>query len=462
MAINRRQFLIGSGIALMSPYLPAYASKVPAVLRASPAKAQLAPDEYPITKVWAYGDSIPGTTLRIKQGETFSTRFQNDLPEASTVHWHGIRIDNKMDGVPGVTQELVPPKGSFDYKFVVPDAGTYWYHSHNRSWEQMAKGLSGPFIVEELNPPEVDSDEIVVIDDWRINDDGQLDKNFGSMRDHSHGGRLGNWVTINGVGMDQASLDVKQNQRLRLRLINTSNALILNLSLKGFKAWQVALDGMPLDKVQLVTENIVIAPAQRVDLIVDVTEKLNETAQLIAHSRGHDVPFVRFPVKGQQREQALKEPKPLPPNNVPAITNLEKTPITELVMEGGAMGQMKSATFEGKEHTTRELVQKGMVWSFNGVAAKTNTPLLTIKKDDTVRLRLVNNTAWPHGIHLHGHHFRQIQDDGKQGPLRDTILINRGETMDIAFVADNPGKWLLHCHMLEHAASGMVTWIQVA
>jgi len=107
---------------------------------------------------------------------------------------------------------LIPPKGSFDYKFVVPDAGTYWYHSHNRTWEQLAKGLYGPLIVEEHKPPMVDSDEVLVIDDWRINDDGQIDKNFGSMRDFSHGGRLGNWVTVNGVGMDTASLEVKQFQ----------------------------------------------------------------------------------------------------------------------------------------------------------------------------------------------------------------------------------------------------------
>ena len=461
MTINRRQFLISSGIALMTPYLPAYAYQVPMILRASKAKAQLAPAKYPQTNVWAYGESIPGTTLRIKQGETFSTRFQNDLAEGSSIHWHGIRIDNKMDGVPGMTQEIVPPKASFDYKFVVPDAGTYWYHSHNRSWEQMAKGLYGPLIVEEHKPPLVDSDEVLVIDDWRIGDDGQINKNFGSMMDHSHGGRLGNWVTVNGVGMDSASLEVKQFKRLRLRLINVSNSLILNLSLKGFKAWQVALDGQPLDKVQALTENLVIAPAQRVDLIVDVTEKPNGTAQLIAHSRGQEVPFFTFPVKGQQRVQTLSEPKPLPSNNVPAITNLDKTPITELLMEGGAMGRMKSAIFEGKELTTRELVQKGMIWSFNGVSDMTDNPLLKIKQNETARLRIINNTSWPHGMHLHGHHFRQIHDDGKQGPLRDTILVDRGKSMDIAFVADNPGDWLLHCHMLEHTASGMKTWIQV-
>jgi len=266
----------------MAPYYRTYASQVPTILRASTAKAQLAPAKYPKTNVWAYGESIPGTTLRIKQGETLSTRFQNDLPEGSSVHWHGIRIDNKMDGVPGMTQEIVKPKASFDYKFVVPDAGTYWYHSHNRSWEQMAKGLYGPLIVEEHNPPLVDSDEVLVIDDWRLGDDAQIKGNFGAMMDHSHGGRMGNWLTVNGVGMNEASLVVKQYKRLRLRLINVANAQIFNLSLKGFSAWLVALDGQPLEKVQPLEDNIVLAPAQRVDLIVDVIEKPNSTGQLIA------------------------------------------------------------------------------------------------------------------------------------------------------------------------------------
>jgi len=169
----------------------------------------------------------------------------------------------------------------------------------------------------------------------------------------------------------------------------------------------------------------------------------------------------KFPVTGQQRDQALGEAEPLPLNNVPEITNLDKAPITELLMEGGAMGRMRSAIYEGKELTTRELVSQGMVWSFNGVAGMTDKPLLKVKKNETVRIRMINNTSWPHGMHLHGHHFRQIHDDNKQGPLRDTILLNRGETMDIAFVADNPGDWLFHCHMLEHQASGMKTWIQV-
>ena len=462
MTITRRQFLISSGAALMMPYYRARAAQVPKVLRASTAKAQLAPAKYPATHVWAFGGSIPGTTLRLKQGETLSTRFQNDLPEGSSVHWHGIRIDNKMDGVPGLTQKLVEPKTSFDYEFVVPDAGTYWYHSHNRSWEQMAKGLYGPLIVEEHNPPEVDRDEVLLIDDWRLGDDAQINPNFGSMMDLSHGGRQGNWLTVNGIGMDKASLEVKQFERLRLRLINVANAQIFTLSLEGLSGWLIALDGQPLGQVQPLMGSITLAPAQRVDLIVDVLEKSGSTGQLNLKSRDKNIPIFKFLVNDEQRKKTLAQPKPLPANAVPEITNLDKAPITELRMEGGAMGGMRSAIYKGKELTTQELVKEGMIWSFNGVAGMPDKPLLEVKKNETVRIRMINDTGWPHGMHLHGHHFRQIHEDGKQGPLRDTILLNRGESMDIAFMADNPGDWLFHCHMLEHQAAGMKTWIRVS
>jgi len=460
--VTRRQFLISIGVALMAPYYRVKAAQLPKILRATIAKAQLAPAKYPLTTVWAFDNIVPGTMLRTKQGETISMRFQNDLPEGSSVHWHGIRIDNKMDGVPGLTQELVQPEASFDYKFVVPDAGTYWYHSHNRSWEQMAKGLYGPLIVEEHNPPDVDRDEVMVIDDWRLSDDAQISANFGSMMDHSHGGRQGNWITVNGIGMDKASLQVKQFERLRLRLINVANAQVFTLSLQGLNAWLVALDGQPLEKVQLLTGNITLAPAQRVDLIVDVMEKSGTVGELSFNSRGKNIPFFKFPVNGEQRKKIMAQPGPLPANSVPKITNLDKVPITELLMEGGAMGGMRSAIYKGKELTTRELVKEGMIWSFNGVVGMTDKPLLEVKRNETVRIQIINETSWPHAMHLHGHHFRQIHKDGKQGPLRDTLLLNRGERMNIAFVADNPGNWLLHCHMLEHQASGMKTWIRVS
>ena len=125
------------------------------------------------------------------------------------------------------------------------------------------------------------------------------------------------------------------------------------------------------------------------------------------------------------------------------------------------MSGMRKAMMGGQVTGIRGLAAAGKIWAFNGTVDKSDTPLVEASLGETVRIAMINDTAWPHGMHLHGHHFRRIDRDGVIGPLRDTVLMNRGETVEIAFVADNPGDWLLHCHMLEHSAGGMMTWLRV-
>ena len=460
--ITRRGFLSLPAVASLAslPLSGKAGSDNYPVLQAVAGKARLTPDDYPETKVWTYGGSVPGTALRVKQGERLQRLFENQLSEPSAVHWHGVRIDNNMDGVPGLTQKVVEPGSQFVYDFVAPDAGTYWYHSHHRSWEQMARGLYGSLIVEEANPPEVDRDEVLLIDDWRLGDDAQITDDFGQMMQWSHAGRTGNWLTVNGVGMDTAALEVEQHERLRLRLVNVANASVFYLQLKGVQGKVVALDGQPLEQPQSL-DDLELAPAQRMDLIVDITAGEEEKAGLVLFSRSQEIPLMAFHVSGQKRTKRMPEPDALPANPLTPLKSPEGTPVTELLMEGGAMGVMRSATYKGKEVGMRELMQQGMAWAFNGVAGLTDKPLLTVKRDETVRIKLINDTAWPHGIHLHGHHFREVLGKDKFGPWRDTLLLRRGDRREIAFVADNPGDWLFHCHMLEHQAAGMKTWLQV-
>ena len=125
------------------------------------------------------------------------------------------------------------------------------------------------------------------------------------------------------------------------------------------------------------------------------------------------------------------------------------------------MGGMASARFGAETLDARALAGRGMVWAFNGRAGMPETPFAELARGETVALEMVNDTAWPHAMHLHGHHFRAVGADGTPGPLRDTLLVGPRGTATIAFVADNPGDWLVHCHMLAHAASGMMTWIRV-
>ncbi|MDW4497145.1 multicopper oxidase family protein [Sulfitobacter sp. D35] len=459
--LTRRQFHRSAIGAAAVAALPAIARPATApILQAREGNVRLAPEDYPETRIWGYDGTVPGPVLRARQGERMTQMFRNDLPQASTVHWHGIRIANDMDGAAGLTQPAVPPGSDFFYDFVLPDAGTYWYHPHNRTFEQMARGLYGALIVEEeTGAPEVDIDEVLLLDDWRLTDKAQIAEDFGNMHDRAHAGRIGNWITVNAEG--DWSRAVPRHSRMRLRLVNTANARIFSLEARGLDGWVVALDGMPLEASQPLGR-ITLAPAQRVDLVVDVVADEGAEAFLVSFEADGGYAIAAFPVAGTARDARLAAPGALPANPVPALGPLDTAIRTELLMEGGAMGGLRGAKLDGRSMDIRDMAAAGKAWAFNGMADMGETPLLEAGIGDTVRIVMKNDTAWSHGMHLHGHHFRQIAADGTTGPLRDTVLMGSGETVEIAFVADNPGDWLLHCHMLEHSAGGMMTWLRVS
>ncbi|RMH47671.1 MAG: multicopper oxidase family protein [Alphaproteobacteria bacterium] len=465
--ITRREFMMGTGasalglLGVAGPRAAMAEGSGPPILRAREVPVRLLPDDYPETRLWSFADATPGQTLRLKQGARLVRRLVNDLPAATSVHWHGIRIDNAMDGVAGLTQDPVEPGGSFDYDFVLPDAGTWWYHAHTRSHEQVARGLYGALIVDEAEPPEVDRDEVLVLDDWRLNPrDGQIDPDFANMHDLSHGGRLGNFVTTN--GRHDLTLEVRRHERLRLRLINAANARIFVLALAGLDGWIMAHDGMPLPRPEPVGNVVILAPAQRVDLIVDVVADEGESAHVVRIERNDGFSQVELRVTGVESRARRSAPGPLPQNPRMEVPGIEGARRLRLVMEGGAMGRMDAAILDGRRQSFRDIAQAGRFWAFNGVVGMTEAPLAELARGETARIEIVNDTVFPHAMHLHGMHVREILPDGALGPLRDTILVSRGEIREIAFLADNPGDWLLHCHMLAHAAAGMTTWLRVA
>jgi len=458
---NLLQTGAASGLLWALPQAGLAAADAPVSMTAQVANLQLAPPNYAKTEVWGYDGRMPGTTIRVGQGDRVKRRFVNELPQASSVHWHGIRIDNAMDGVAGFTQDAVPVGGFFDYDFVVPDAGTYWFHAHNRSVEQVARGLYGALIVEEPTAPDVDRDEVLVLDDWWLDPKtAQIYTDFDSPHSRSHAGRIGNFVATN--GKFGQTMDVKQNQRLRLRLINAANARIFELDLEGLQGWVMAYDGMPLAVPEKIDGRFVLAPAQRVDLFVDVTAEEGQTAHLLRLDDGKSVSQAAFQVMGVAASTRRAAPVALPANPNMEITGLENARQFNLVMEGGAMGRLDTAILNGERRSFEQLIAANEYWAFNGVVGLTDAPLARMSRGETAQLQIYNDTSYPHAMHLHGMHFREIKPDGSQGPLRDTLLMVGGETRTIAFVADNPGKWLFHCHMLSHAASGMMTWVDVA
>ncbi len=462
--LNRRKALV-TGAALAAMPRVALAKSAPLRIKPQAGMARLGPPDVPKTAIWGYDGQVPGPEIRVKQGDEVRATLDNGLKQPTTIHWHGIRIENAMDGVAALTQDPVEPGATFDYRFTAPDAGTFWYHPHNRTWEQMARGLYGPLIIEEAEPPAYDRDITLMLDDWRLGEDGRIDEeSFGSMRDWSHAGRLGNWPTVNGA--PQPDYPVKRNERLRLRIINCANASVQVLRLDGMDARVVAYDGMPVEPLAL-DGTFILAPAQRVDLIADVTA--DEGALMIAGRENFRA--CGFKVGGEARGKPLTDPVALPPNPLSTDLDLKEAVRTTLTVGGGAMGGMADAriggfgaAYRGEDPVAgvfdaRTLaVEHDLVWALNGVAGMPLEPLFKAERGQTAVVRLINEGRWPHAMHFHGHHFREVTEGS---PWRDTILLGPRETKEVAFIADNPGRWMLHCHMLEHQAGGMGTWFEV-
>jgi FtsP/CotA-like multicopper oxidase with cupredoxin domain len=257
--------LAASGGALTSL---ASAAAVEHRLVARRARARLVPEAHGETDIWSYNGTAPGPEIRVRQGGRLRVVVENRLDEGTTVHWHGIRLPNAMDGVPYVTQPPIEPGGKFAYEFTVPDAGTYWYHPHQRSYEQSGRGMHGALIVEERHPPQVDREITWVLGDWRLDRDASIRGGFGNFMDASHAGRIGNTVTLNGQVRER--LEVRAGERIRLRLVNTANARIFGLEFRDHEPRIVALDGQPVEPHRPEGNVVVLGPAMRADLMIDM------------------------------------------------------------------------------------------------------------------------------------------------------------------------------------------------
>jgi FtsP/CotA-like multicopper oxidase with cupredoxin domain len=449
--VNRREFLLGAAsLALVSR--PALGQ--PRVLRASITRQALVGAAHPSTEVWSYNASVPGPELRFKQGGRLRVEVENALPVQSTVHWHGIRLPNAMDGVPWLTQAPIAADGGrFAYEFDLPDAGTYWYHPHLGDGEQLARGLYGALIVEERDPPAVDRDVVWILSDWRLDREAALRSDFGSAMDASHAGRIGNTVTVNGAIPDAFS--VRSGERLRLRLINASNARIYALNFEGHEPWVIALDGHPVAPHWF--QRVVLGPGMRADVILDCTADPGTRHRLVDDFyRGRAYELLRLEYTAEPRLRAAFEPAPRlaanPVKEPPGTAEVQR-----IVLGGGMMGEMP----DQREH-------KGVFWILNGRPVSHDhhggAPLLSLKLGQSYRIELVNRTAWHHPMHLHGHVFRVLSKNGKEVLPRqwaDTVLLDPDGRAEIALVAENPGDWMLHCHVLEHQATGMAAFIRV-
>jgi FtsP/CotA-like multicopper oxidase with cupredoxin domain len=465
---SRRSLLATGGAAIASILRPGLVHATTfsgKTLVAAEGHVRITPDPHPQTQVWCYDGSVPGPEIRLRQGDTLRVTVENRLPQDTTVHWHGLRIPNPMDGASYVTQPPIQPEDSFTYGFTPPDAGTYWYHPHAHSAEQVGWGMMGALIIEEPQPPPVDRDAVWVLGDFRLNDDASIAGGFGNRMEMSMSGRIGNTVTINGRVPDR--FPVRAGERIRLRLINAAPARIFGLEFKDHRPLVVAFDGQPVEPHAPEGGRIVLGPAMRTDLILDMTGKPAQSAAVLdTLYKGLEYKLVEISYTGEQplRAQPLATPAKLPPNPIPE-PDLAKAQRHDVTLTGGMMGgrMMSGGMMSGG-------MMGGSMWAINGIAVinddmRDMKPVLTLARGKSYILAIDNQTAWHHPMHLHGHSFRVITRNGaptKYQEWRDTVLIPPRERAQIAFVADNPGDWMFHCHILDHQEGGMMSVIRVA
>lgn len=465
-AVNRRNFLKLGGAAALVGALPigarcalaADASLPMQRLTAAPARSSLIGEGDPTTAVYAYDGSMPGPLLRIPQGVAFEARVDNQLGEDTTVHWHGIRLPNAMDGVPGLTQSPIMTGESFTYAFTPPDAGTFLYHPHDNSLEQMGRGLAGALIVEEREPPQVDRELIWVVQDWRLTRSAQITPDFGNRMEAAMAGRIGNTVTINGRVPD--AISVRAGERIRLRIINAATARIMALAFRGDRPLVIALDGQPCDPHEPAGGRLLLGPAMRADIVLDLSGdpggRHTVTDDFYGDRLAYTLVELSYDTAPPLRKHPLDKPVHLPSNPLPQ-PDLATAEHHDIRLQGGMMGGMMG-------------MGGGAAWAINGTSmtgdGEAGMPLLlTLQRGRTCVLALKNETAWWHPMHLHGHSFRVLTRNGTAvaGAIwGDTVLIAPRETVEVAFVADNPGDWMLHCHIMDHQMTGLMTVLRVA
>jgi FtsP/CotA-like multicopper oxidase with cupredoxin domain len=395
--ISRRHFLVGTAAAWVG--FPGN----------SPGKTSA--DRFQIVRATkaGYDGTIPGPTLRLKRGEELSVRLVNELAEPTTIHWHGLRLPNAMDGVPLLTQPAVAPGASFDYRFRLPDAGTFWYHA--LAGEQIDRGLFGALIVEEPEPFAADRDVVLVLSMPSDKDDAPLRVN-GALR---------------------PDIPVKRGERLHLRLINATAARGVAVRLDGHAPWVMAIDGQPAEPFRARDGRAGLPPGGRADLFVDMVRDPGTTTPILAGGRD-ERPIARlvYDTGEATRLTPRPDPPPLPSNPLPARIDLKAALRIEL-----SLARPKP---------------------FDAAGA----PIFSVRRGRPVSLAIRNPTGQSQTVHVHGHSFRLLDrlDDGWKPFWLDTLVVG-GETERIAFTADNPGKWLIEHRPIEQSQAGAGVWFAV-
>ncbi len=415
-----------------------------------------------------WGSQVPGKEIRLRKGQRLSAHLTNRLPHDTTVHWHGLAIPNDMDGVPVLTQPAVPPGQGFHYEFTVPDAGTYWAHSHVGL--QTDRGLYAPLIIEDPNERvDYDDELVIVLDDWIDGAGTNPDQVFANLQktgmkpmEITPGGGVtpttpigedGGDVTypyfvVNGRLPKAAQVvDYRPGQRIRLRVINAGGDTAFRVAVPDTALMVTHTDGYPVIPQQV--GSVILGMGERFDAIITVGQAA--------------VPVVAVPeMKDGYALLNLRVNGKLPTVDIDKFVAAVRR---EVVLDTASLRPTPGVTLPPK--APQQVLDLHLAGPVNGYTWPINDRLynppnhpLDVSAGQRVRLRLINESMMFHPIHLHGHTFEVQGPDGTPRARKDTVLVPPLRTVEVDFDTNNPGRWITHCHNTYHLEAGMATFIQ--
>ncbi|MGH3695770.1 MAG: multicopper oxidase family protein [Pseudonocardiaceae bacterium] len=417
-----------------------------------------------VVRTWSYGGQLSGREIRVRRGDLLAVSLRNGLPEATTIHWHGVALRNDMDGVPVLTQLPTRSLGDFRYEFTVPDAGTYFFHPH--AGVQLDRGLYVPLIVEDPGEPgSYDTELVVMLDDWldglgRDPDGVFQELRAGGMGGMDHGGPGGMGMARSALlGGDAGDVTypyflangrlasapqvvaVRPGQRIRLRLINAGSDTAFRVGLPGMPMTVTHTDGFPVQPAN--ADAVLISMGERIDAIITVPDR---PVPLLALAEG----------KNGFAQLVLQPGRTAAPEPASLVAELTSRPVLVATDTRAAdVVRLAERTPDAVHELKLGGPDPGYTWTINGQAYDPDRGL-PVREGQRVRLRFANTTTMFHPMHLHGHTF-QVRSQGGSGPRKDTVNVLPGQAVEVDFDADNPGQWLTHCHNIYHGEAGMMT-----
>jgi FtsP/CotA-like multicopper oxidase with cupredoxin domain len=399
-----------------------------------------------LTAVWSYNGQLPGPLLKLNVGDRLIVHFRNGLPVPTSIHWHGLRIPNAMDGVPGFTQEPIPPGGEFTYDFIVPDAGTFWYHPHYDSAAQVGYGLYGALVVNDPAEPATFGDELVLLlSDMSLDAEGLLQEPKSGGRFGDLFGREGSVLLVNGKVLP--TLKVRQGKQQRWRVINAARSRYYTLRYRRSPLVLLGGEGGLAAESRTVDE-IKIVPGQRLDFVFTPPDAPGTAGKLRWYptDRGYGSTYNRL-AEDIMHIVTVDDPPVIPvtiPRQLRDIAPLDTT---------GAHQELLNLTIGYDEH-------QDVSMGINGVHHKHAAPIMA-KVGETQVWIVRNDTDFSHPFHLHGFFFQVLGPAGVT-EWRDTVDVPLHSEVKLAVRFDaRPGMWMYHCHILDHAEVGMMGHLHV-